>query len=99
VPYWTADNPNNEYARLNTDTAPFGGGIMIYKPRSFVRVQDVSLTYNLPSALVKRLGMMGLNVFGSVRNLATFTNWPGWDPESGMAPMPRTYTLGLNLSL
>ncbi len=99
VPYWTADNPNDEYARLNTDRAPFGGGIMIYKPRSFVRVQDLSLSYNLPSELVQRLGVIEMSVFGSARNIATFTKWPGWDPESGMTPMPRTYTFGLNITL
>jgi TonB-dependent starch-binding outer membrane protein SusC len=99
VPYWTADNPNNEYARLNTSIAGFGGGLMIYKPRSFVRVQDVSLTYNLPHALAQRMKLNNMQIFGSVRNLATFTKWPGWDPESGMNPMPRTYTFGLNFSL
>ncbi len=99
VPYWTADRPNNEYARLNCIRAVFGGGLMIYKPRSFVRVQDISLTYNLPSDLAKRFNLNNLQVFGSIRNLATFSKWPGWDPEAGMTPMPRTFTLGLNLSL
>lgn len=108
VPYWTADRPHDEYARLNPIVSAFGGGIMIYKPRSFVRIQDVSLTYNLPTDLAERLRLQHLNVFGAVRNLATFTKWPGWDPESnpvsstadpGMTPMPRTYTFGLSFSL
>lgn len=99
VPYWTADRPNNEYPRLNTYLAAFGGGIMIYKPRSFVRVQDVSLAYDIPREVLKKLKMNSAQVFGSVRNLATFSKWPGWDPESGMNPMPRNYTLGLSLSL
>jgi TonB-dependent starch-binding outer membrane protein SusC len=100
LPYWTEKNPNYEYPRLNpTSYGVFGGGIMIYKPRSFVRIQDFSLTYNLSSSVTKRLKLKSLQVFGSIRNLATFTKWPGWDPESGMSPMPRTYTFGLNLSL
>jgi TonB-linked SusC/RagA family outer membrane protein len=99
VPYWTADNPNNEYARLNVNTGGYGGGLMIYKPRSFVRIQDLSLSYSLPANAVKRIRMNNLQVFGSVRNLATFTKWPGWDPESGMSPMPQTMTIGLNCSL
>ena len=99
VPYWTADRPNNEYARLNPIVSAFGGGLMIYKPRSFVRIQDVSLSYNLPSDVAQRLRLNNLNVFGAVRNLATFTEWSGWDPESGMTPMPRTYTFGLSFSL
>lgn len=105
VPYWTADRPHDEYARLNPIVSSFGGGIMIYKPRSFVRIQDVSLLYNLPAEIAQRIKLNNLQVFGAVRNLATFTNWPGWDPESGsgtstgMLPMPRTYTFGLSFSL
>ncbi|MDB4584421.1 TonB-dependent receptor [Draconibacterium sp.] len=99
VPYWTADNPNNEYARLNVNTGGYGGKLMIYKPASFLRVQDLSLSYNLPSSVIQAVKLNNLQVFGSIRNLATFTKWPGWDPESGMSPMPRTFTIGLNCSL
>lgn len=99
VPYWTADRPNNEYARLNPYTGSYGGGLMIYKPRSYVRVQDVSLTYNMPASLVQKIRLNNMQVYGSIRNLATFTKWPGWDPESGMNPMPRTFTFGFSLSL
>lgn len=99
VPYWTADKPNTEYARLNPYLGSYGGGIMIYKPMSFLRIQDISITYNLPADLSKRIKMNNFQVFGSVRNFATFTKWPGWDPESNMNPMPRTYTLGINFSL
>ena len=100
LPYWTEQKPSQEYPRLNpTSYGIYGGGIMIYKSRSFVRVQDLSLSYNLTSAIPKRMKLNTLQVFGSARNLLTFTKWPGWDPESGMEPMPRTYTVGLNVSL
>jgi len=99
VPYWTADKPNNEYARLNVNTGAYGGGLSIYKPRSFVRIQDVSLAYRVPIGLVENWKLKNLELFASIRNLATFTKWPGWDPESGMTPMPRIYTFGFNLSL
>lgn len=99
VPYWTPENPINDYARLDVSTSGYGGGLMIYKPRSFVRIQDVSLSYSLPASLAKRIKLNNLRVFGSVRNLATFTKWPHWDPESGSSPMPRIFTTGLSLSL
>jgi TonB-linked SusC/RagA family outer membrane protein len=100
VPYWTPDRPNNEYPRLNTSFAAYAEGeLMVYKPRSFVRLQDISLTYNLPAEVAQRIRLNNLQVFGSIRNLATFTKWPGWDPESGMSPMPRTYTFGVSFSL
>jgi len=99
VPYWTRQTPNYEYPRLNPSTSGFGGGLNIYKPSSFLRIQDLSLTYNLPADLAKRIRLNSLQFFGSVRNVAVFSKWPGWDPESGMTPMPRTYTFGINLSL
>jgi hypothetical protein len=45
-----------------------------------------------------------VRIFAAARNLYTITKWPGWDPESwdsdgNNIPMPRTFTLGLNLSL
>ena len=105
-PYWSPDNNSNEYPRLNNNVSPFGGGIMPYKPTSFLRVQDLSLSYTVPSAWVNAAKLKSVRIFASVRNLATFTKWPGWDPETGMDPtrpnldpMPRTYTLGINVSL
>src|SRR5690606_11411626 len=48
IPYWTPENPSSEYPGLTPNYEGFGGTLMIYKPRSFVRVQDVSLSYSLP---------------------------------------------------
>jgi len=98
-PYWTPDNQTNDYPRLSVNDSPFGGGVMPYKSSSFVRIQDVSLSYNVPSAVAQRYKMKNLRVFGSVRNLYTFDQWPGWDPESGSTPMPQIVTVGFNLSL
>ena len=99
VPYWTVDNPNDEYARLNVVTSMFGGGINIWKPSSFLRLQDFTLSYNLPAQVIKSFKINSVQIFGSARNLLTITNWPGWDPESGMNPMPRTFSIGVNCSL
>ncbi|WP_138476592.1 SusC/RagA family TonB-linked outer membrane protein [Dyadobacter bucti] len=107
-PYWTPDNPTNDYARLNTNTNVFGGGIKVYKSLSFLRVQDLNVAYALPAPVAQRLKLGSLRVFASARNLFTFTKWPGWDPEAWTpdgngvlvnGPMPKNLTVGLNLSL
>ena len=98
-PYWTPDNMTNDYPKLSANVTPFGGGIMPYKAASFLRIQDISLSYNIPSPVATRLGVQNARVFGSVRNLHSFDNWPGWDPESGFTPMPRIITMGFNISL
>ncbi|GGM94500.1 SusC/RagA family TonB-linked outer membrane protein [Dyadobacter beijingensis] len=103
-PYWTPENPTNDYARLNTNTNVFGGGIKVYKKLSFLRVQDVNVGYSVPSGIAKKLKVNNMRVFASARNLLTFTKWPGWDPEAwdsdgNNVPMPKNFTVGLNLSL
>src|SRR5690606_30193694 len=98
-PYWTPENPINDFARLNQNHTAYGGGIRIYKPRSFVRIQDFTLSYSLADQVAKKVKLNNVRIFGAVRNLHTFHDWPGWDPESANSPMPRTYPLGLNLSL
>jgi TonB-linked SusC/RagA family outer membrane protein len=97
-PYWTPTDPNNEWPSLaHIYTALSGLGN--YLPSSYVRIQDVSLSYTVPASLSRRFQLENLRIYGSVRNLVTFTKWPGFDPESGTSPMPRTYTLGISLSL
>jgi hypothetical protein len=99
--YWMPENRNNEYPRLdaNVGTPAFGGGIKVWKSLSFVRIQDVSLSYTVPKNLTQRLQLQRVNTFFSIRNLVSFDKWPGWDPESLMNAMPRTYTLGIDISI
>jgi TonB-linked SusC/RagA family outer membrane protein len=98
--WWTADNPSTTRPSL-VYTNPLGHNY--YVSRNFVRIQDVSLAYNFPAPTISKIGFANLRVFLSAKNLYTFTDWPGTDPESGgttkasFFPMPQTYTLGLNL--
>lgn len=76
----------------------------------FVRLKNISLSYNLPKSALKNLGTVG--VFVSATNLLTFTKYKGIDPEStsngsgdigqnidyGSYPNAKTYTAGLSLT-
>jgi TonB-linked SusC/RagA family outer membrane protein len=103
VPYWTPNNPINTAPRIDYRN-PLGYGF--YSDRSFVRLQDVSVAYDLPSKLVTKIGAKTLQVYASGKNLVTWTDWKGWDPEFGSGardpgsngPLLKTYTLGLNLT-
>ncbi len=96
IPYWTPTNPINTHTRLNTvNTPPF----VPYETRSFVRLQDASLSYNLPRSIINKLNISRWRVYVSGRNMLTFTKWSGWDPESGNTPMPRVYSFGIDLTL
>jgi len=104
VPYWTAENHINSAARIDYKN-PLGYGF--YQDRSFVRLQNVSLAYEFPSTLIKRIGLGSLQIYVSGKNLITSTKWMGWDPEFGSGgrdpgnngPLLKTYTIGLNISL
>ena len=96
MPYWTPENPTNKYTRLNTVNNP---GFTIYESRGFVRLQDLSVAYNIPEEITKNLKIGRCKVYLSGRNLITLTKWSGWDPESGNTPMPRTFTFGIDVTL
>ena len=70
-----------------------------------MRLQDVSLGYSFTGKLIERMKIQNLNLFVSGRNLATWTNWEGWDPETpgqGLItdgrPVLRGYSVGLNVT-
>ena len=79
---------------------------------SYLRIQNISLTYNLPEKWAKKAFMQSARVYFNVQNVYTFTKYSGYDPEigaynqssllqnidRGRYPTPRTYTIGLNLS-
>ena len=98
--YWSPSNPNATYSR-SIQGGTIGG--TRYQSRSFVRLQDVSLSYTLPKTLVSAIGLENLNVFFSGKNLITITKWKGWDPEAGSdyrgRPVLRSFSFGLNLTL
>lgn len=48
---------------------------------SYLRVKNVTLGYNLPKELLSKLRLQSLRVYATGINLATITNYKGWDPE------------------
>jgi TonB-dependent starch-binding outer membrane protein SusC len=48
---------------------------------SFLRVKAVTLGYNLPSNLVRKLKIDRVRIYARGQNLFTFTKYQGWDPE------------------
>lgn len=97
VPYWTADNPTNEFARLNSNMA--GVSYNVWQDMSFIRLDNVSLGYTVPNAVAKHLKLENLRFSLSAKNVALFTKeFVLWDPEYN-GPTPSYVTFGLNFSL
>jgi TonB-dependent starch-binding outer membrane protein SusC len=111
VDYWSPTNPNGKYPRIISGTNPTIQP-QYWESRSFIRLQDASLSYNF-GKLIKKAKIQAVNLYISGKNLITWTNWEGWDPEAlinvngvdvvqGLVtdarPVLRTFTVGLNIT-
>ncbi|MEI6948858.1 SusC/RagA family TonB-linked outer membrane protein [Paraflavisolibacter sp. H34] len=102
IDYWSPSNPGGKYPR-NISGTPVAIDVLNYDQRNFIRLQDVSLSYNFAN-LLQRIKAQSLSVFVSGKNLATWTNWEGWDPETGEGlliggrPVLRAFTVGINVT-
>jgi TonB-linked SusC/RagA family outer membrane protein len=110
---WTPQNldakiPIVEKA-ANFSTSNVGSSFYV-EDGSYLRLQNVTLGYTLPSDLLQRWRLERLRVFASANNLFTITKYEGLDPavggdaditfgiDVGNYPVTRGYTFGLNLS-
>ncbi|MDR1341782.1 MAG: TonB-dependent receptor [Prevotellaceae bacterium] len=78
---------------------------------SYLRIQNISLGYTLPSRWVNRLSIKQAKVYVNLQNVYTITGYSGFDPEIGAFnqsallqnvdmghyPVPRVYTVGLTI--
>ena len=81
--------------------ATFGGDdrFLGLQSRAFVRLQDVTLSYNLRNEKIKSFGINALKVFLSAKNIMTLTKWEGADPETGAGVSSGTYPILTSVSL
>ncbi len=79
------------------------GSTFYLKDASYLRLKNIQIGYNMPSALLKSIGIAQLRVFIGGDNLLTFTKYDYGDPErsgDGRAceyPQIKTLLTGLNL--
>ena len=50
---------------------------------SYLRIKNVRLAYSLPDKWAKVAGLGKIQLYGSIQNLLTFTQYSGLDPEVG----------------
>lgn len=101
VDFWTAENQSNKYPRNDAHSKVNKYSMPFYRKADYIRLQDVSLNYTLPKSMVSKLKVNQLDVFVNIKNLATWTDWKGLDPEfddQKAVPQTRTYMMGVKLS-
>lgn len=72
-----------------------------YSDASYLRFQTVTLSYSLPTKILRKVGVKGLSFNVSTNNLFVITAYKGLDPEIttyGGLPPTRTVVSGLKIS-
>ena len=67
-----------------------------------VRLRNLSLMYRMPTKILEKIKIQDISLNFQATNLFQIAakEWRGRDPESGDSntPIPRTYSLGLNVT-
>lgn len=100
--WWTPENNDANWI-ANHYLAQLQGGVEIpfFANGSFVRIKDISLAYDLSEKLLKKAKLSKFRIYVTGRNLFTFTEFEGLDPELGnqlATPLQKEYVLGLDIS-
>jgi TonB-linked SusC/RagA family outer membrane protein len=104
--------PPTTWVPNHTNNGNFGGSEEVYDiynysdirvvNGSFLRCNDISLSYNVAEQILKHVGIKNVAVTAAVRNpfIIVSKDYKGIDPEvaTGNQPIPRVYSMGLNIS-
>lgn len=95
---------NDEY-----DNARYANSFYV-EDGSFIRLQNVRLSYNLPKNWCRKCGVKGINLYAFVNNALTWTKYSGFDPEFSTSdplqigrdnyryPKKREYGVGMSVN-
>ncbi len=101
--YYGGDNFLNQNGSMNSRFLENG---------SFLRGQNIAIGYTVPPAKIAAATITSLRIYAQVQNAFIITDYTGLDPELStsvttndrpgldwnVSPLPRTFTVGLNLT-
>ena len=107
--YWTTPGVDAKYPGLTTSSASdiynayyryLSYSDAAYSNASYLRLQNVRLSYDFPQKAIRSLGMSALQFYVQGKNLLTITDYDAYDPETGDASMPavQSVVFGLNVT-
>jgi TonB-linked SusC/RagA family outer membrane protein len=108
---WTGEGTSDWVPRVTTAaTSNTIFSDFYVEDASFVRLQNIQLGYTIPEGISQRVRIRNLRVYVGISNLFTLTRYMGYDPaastgapigtgfDAGFYPLPRIYSVGLNLN-
>ncbi|WP_053405462.1 TonB-dependent receptor [Persicobacter sp. CCB-QB2] len=104
---WTGEGSTNAYPSAEGMFNTWNNGRLnsfYLEDASFFRLQNIRLTYNLPSSVMENLKMTGASVYLNVDRPYTWFNTNGFTPEvpggvdEQTYPIPAVFSLGASLT-
>ncbi|MBL7737829.1 MAG: TonB-dependent receptor [Chitinophagaceae bacterium] len=124
---WTNVNAQGQVVRDPVELAKLNENAQIWSPvrvqrwwlhswavedGSYLRINNLTLGYTLPAKVLNKFKISTFRVFATINNLATITNYSGYDPDVtarrsdpltpgvdfAAYPRSRTWAFGLNVS-
>lgn len=95
------------FPRLRTNKFAHNEAVSTHwiRDASFIRLKNIEFGYRFPKSLLSKIGLNSGRIFVQGYNIAVWDNIKMWDPETGGTnagltyPLPRTFTIGLEVSL
>jgi TonB-linked SusC/RagA family outer membrane protein len=105
--HWQKPGDKARFARYTTRGAVSDANFYNYSDGgycdgSFIRLQNVSLSYDLPGNLTRSIRLKSCRIFVHAENLFVITKYQGLDPDSqrfGQMPPAKTYVGGIQINL
>ena len=108
---WTGEGTSNRIPRVTNSNINWLFSDLYVHDGDFLRLSNLTLGYNF-APIMKQNWCSQCRLYFQVQNLATFTKYNGMDPEIGYGtsdwvsgidvgyyPRPRTFLIGVNLTL
>ncbi|MGB3852181.1 MAG: SusC/RagA family TonB-linked outer membrane protein [Tunicatimonas sp.] len=109
---WSFENPTGDipiFENVSNFSTNTQSNSFYVEDGSYLRMQNITLAYKLPTEVLDRIGFEKLRIFAGVNNVFTITGYEGLDPGVGGAadtnfgidlgnfPVTRSYTAGVNV--
>jgi len=103
---WTPENRDTDVPALRTVSNNWNSNSTrnLFN-NSYLRMKNITLSYDFPQPLIKKVSLNSLQLFVQADNLLTFSKNQGLDPEQGITgltyyryPAMRSISGGINVS-
>jgi TonB-linked SusC/RagA family outer membrane protein len=104
---WQKPGDVTEYAKYTTSN--YYNDVLYYQysngtlsNANYIRLQNLSLSYDLPISWAKSIGMQSCKLYARGQNLFLITKYDGIDPETpglGVMPPQKIFTIGAQFNL